>query len=361
MRQPSNLRFYFPLFFLGILCFTCLPTVAQRPTVPSSRSGMPGVGIGPSHTYSVSGKVMDAESHTQIDQVRVDLRSFTGGIVSTVFTSGAGDFHFDEIGAGSYEVVVQQQGYQSLTQQLDIQGPTYGILLELRPLPTASSMSPGSQKISARELSIPRKARESMEKGMALLYSKNDYSGSIKQFEHAIQEYPNYYEAYAQMGVADLHLKNTESAEQDLRKSVELSEDHYVDAYFWLATLLSNSERFAEAEPIARKGVEIDPNSWQANSELARALLGLHRPADAEPIAMAAAKLRPDNARMYLILANVHSQLQNDAALLDDLNNYLRLEPKGPISDQARKQQKELQQALGDAQKAPAGAASPNP
>ena len=189
-----------------------------------------------------------------------------------------------------------------------------------------------------------------MQKGMDLLYGKSDYQGSIKQFERAIQEYPDYYEAQTQIGVAYLHLKNSASAEQALRKSMELSQEHYVDAFFWLATLLSDTGRFADAEPVARKSVELDPNSWQANAELARALLGLNRAAEAEKSALAASKLRPENAMLYLILANVHGQLQNDPALLEDLNNYLKLAPTGPLADQARAQRKQLQEELGDAQ-----------
>ena len=365
MRQLSRFDFFLATLLICVPFFFCEPIAAQKPPTrpPGSNpgSGM-GTGIGqPPRMYSVNGRVTDAESHTDIDGVRVDLRAFTGGTVATVFTSGAGNFEFSNIAGGSYEIVVQQQGYQTLTQHVDVEGSTFGLFLELRPTPRSSSMAPGSQKVSARELSIPRKAHEDMEKGLTLLYGKSDLPGSIKQFERAIQEYPGYYEAYAQMGAAYMQLKNTASSEQALRKSVELSEEHYVDAYFWLATLLSNGQRYADAEPVARKAVEIDPNSWQANSELSRALIGLHRPADAEKGALTAVKLRPDNARLYLVLANIHNELQNDAAMLDDLNNYLKLAPTGPFSDQARQQQKQLQQELGDAQKTPAAAAPSNP
>jgi tetratricopeptide (TPR) repeat protein len=140
-----------------------------------------------------------------------------------------------------------------------------------------------------------------------------------------------------------------------------VSKEKYADAFFWLASMRSDQQNFADAEPLARKSVELNPNSWQANSELARALIGLNRPAEAEKSAQAALKLRPDNALLYLILANAHTQLQNSQALLDDLNNYLKLAPKGQFAEQARQQQKELQQALGDAQATPAATATPNP
>ena len=285
-----------------------------------------------------------------MEGVRVDLRAFSGATVASAFTRRAGSFEFSNITGGSYEVVVQQIGYQTLMQRLDINGPVYGMSLELRADSKASSAAPGKPSVTARDLTIPRKAREDMQKGMDLLYGKSDYQGSIKQFERAIQEYPDYYEAQTQIAVAYLHLENTAIAEQDLRKSIELSHERYVDALFWLATLLSNGGRFADAEPVARKGVGLDPSSWQANAELARALLGLNRAAEAEKSALAASKLKPGNSMLYLILANVHGQLQNDPALLEDLNNYLKLAPTGPLADQARAQRKQLQEELGDAQ-----------
>ena len=350
MRQLSGFHSFTVSGLIGVLLFFYGPAIAQRQEGPSATTPNPKTGRDLSHGYSVTGKVTDAESHSQIEGVRVDLRAFSGATVASAFTRTAGSFEFSNITGGTYEVIVQQTGYQTLSQRLDVNGPVYGMSLELRANSKASSVTPGNPSVTARELSIPRKAHEDMQKGLDLLYGKSDYRGSIKQFERAIQEYPDYYEAHTQIGVAYLHLENTAGAEQSLRKSMELSQQRYVDAFFWLATLLSDSGRFAEAEPVARKGVELDPNSWQANAELARALLGLNRAIEAEKSALAASKLRPQNAMLYLILANIHGQLQNDPALLEDLNNYLKLAPTGPLADQARAQRKQLQEELGDAQ-----------
>lgn len=314
-----------------------------------------------SHSYSVSGSVADADSHNRIDDVRVDLRAFTGGTVATTFTSGNGNFMFNNVASGSYQMVVEQTGYQPFMQEVDVEGPLYGLAIELRGKPVTGNVVHGGATISQRELSIPQKAHDSMQKGLELLYRKSDYAGSIKQFERAAQEFPGYYEAYTQIGVAYLHMGNAESAEQSFRKSMDVSKEHYADAFFWLASMRSDKENFAEAEPLARKSVELNPNSWQANSELARALVGLNRPAEAETSARAALKLRPDNALLYLILANAHTQLQNNQALLDDVTNYLRLAPNGQFAERARQQQKQLQQLLGDAKAVPSATTPTNP
>lgn len=347
-------------FVPSLLFLFSVPAAAQQPK-PTPSLG-PNPGTRQASTLSVSGFVRDAQDHSTIEGVQVELRALNGGTVARAFTTN-GNFRFDNIGSGIYSLVVEQIGYEAASQQVDVVGgPVSGVLVELRRVrETGSVVSKGPSTVSKRELSIPRNAHASMEKGMVLLQEKSDYQGSVKQFERAIHEYPDYYEAYAQMGVAYLHLGNAANSEQALRKSLELSQEHDVDALFWLATLLSNGERFSDAEPLARKAVGLDPNSWQANSELARALLGLNRAAEAEKSALAAVKLRPDHPLLYLLLANIHGQLQNDAALLDDLNNYLKLAPAGPFADQVRQQRTQVQQALGGAQGTPATTAPPRP
>jgi tetratricopeptide (TPR) repeat protein len=311
---------------------------------------------------SVSGYVRDAQDHTALEAIQVELRALGGGTVARAFTSN-GSFRFDNIGAGTYTLVVEQMGYEATRHQVEVvDGPDTGVSVELCIVSEAGNVvAKVPSTLSARDLSIPRNAHADMEKGMVLLQEKSDYPGSVKQFERAIHEYPDYYEAYVQMGVAYMHLGNAANSEQALRKSLELSQEHYVDGLFWLATLFSNGERFADAEAPARKAVQLDPNSWQANSELARALLGLNRSAEAEKSALAAVKLQSGNPLLYLLLANIHNQLQNDAALLEDLNNYLRLAPAGPFAEQARQQRTQVQQALGDAQGKPATPAPPSP
>jgi tetratricopeptide (TPR) repeat protein len=297
--------------------------------------------------------VVDSDNHTQIEGVRVELRAFTGATVGTVFTRGAGDFEFLNVGTGSYEVIVQQAGYHTASQRLDVNSSVFGLFVELHPnAAIASSPTPRPSTVSARELSIPRKAHDAMEKGVSLMQGKSDFQGGIKQFDRAIQAYPDYYEAYTQLGIAYLHTGNAGGAEQALRKALELSQEHYIDALFWTATMFNDHQRFIDAEVLARKGVELDSNSWQANTELARALLGLDRAAEAEKSAVTASKLRPNNPLLYLVLANVHSQLGNAPALLEDLDNYLRLAPAGSMADQARAQRKQLQEELGNAEQA---------
>jgi tetratricopeptide (TPR) repeat protein len=336
---------------------SCLPLAAQKRSVPSP-SSFPemdgGLGSTNGRSFSISGTVADAGSRARINGARVDLQGIAGGILSTAFTTGNGNFQFNNVRPGSYELVFEQTGYQDDRERLEVDGPVFGMTVDLRRLASAAG-DPGGPTVSVRELSIPQKAREAMSKGTSLLYQKADYPGSVKQFERAIQAYPNFYEAYAQMGLAYMKMKDADRSEKALRKSLELSQEHYPDALFLLAGLFVSAGRFAEAEPLARKAVEVDPNSWHAQSELAQALLRLKRADEAEKYAQAAVELQPNNPLLPLLLADIHITLRNDPALLDDLNAYLKLAPNGPYAEQVREQRERVQQRLQNSKASPIG------
>jgi len=361
MRGVSRFVPFLVLFLLSVSVVCSAPLGAQKRTPPIQPN--PNTEPGPIPTFSVNGMVTDAATHARLELVRLELHAISGAVAGTVFTSSNGTFQFNNIISGTYTLVVDQAGYQTVSQSVEVfDSPVFGVQIELLRTPEAATpVNKGPSSVSVRELSIPHKAREDMEKGMALLYGKSDYQGSVKAFEKAIQEYPDYYEAYAEIGVAYMKLADAANAEKALRKAMEVSHEQYAGAYIGLAELFLSGRRFADAEPLARKAVELDSNSWQAQSELARALVELHRPSEAETSAVAAIKLKPDNATLYLVLANIHIQLQNHPALLDDLNHYLKLAPDGPFAEQARRQRDELQRALATSPSSPATSSPPQP
>ena len=340
-------------FGAALLC--SLPLSAQRraaPTVTPFPDSEIGIGSGRGRSFNITGVVSDAQSHLRLNGVRVDLEGMAGGILATAFTTGNGSFQFNNVRSGSYEVVFEQSGYDDDRESLEIEGPVPNLTVQLKPT-NAEGASARGPSVSVRDLSIPRKAREAMSKGMMLLYQKSDYPGSIKEFERAIHDYPDYYEAYAQIAMAQIKMNENVPAEQALRKSIDVSHEHYADGYALLAALYSSEKRYSDAEPIASKAVELDSKSWHAQSELAQALLGLGRAEEAEDHAKSAADIQPDNPTLHLLLADIHIQAQNYAALLEDLNAYLQIAPNGPYADKARQQRDEVQQRLQKSQASP--------
>jgi len=343
----SALRLVPVLLVIVLGGVVCAPLVAQDdPTAPS-------ISLGRHRTvrYSIRGTLLDAANARGLDGVKVELHEVGGSSVASAFTGSSGEFTFNDLRSGSYEIVVNETGYQPINQQISVEDSVFGLQVWLRKLNAPPGESAGPV-VSVRELSIPRKAHELMQKGLMLLYANSDYRGSIAQFQRAIKEYPGYYEAYAEIGVAYMELGDAASSEEALRKSIDVSDQRFADAYFVLANLYVNAKRFADAEPVARKGAELDNSSWKGHFQLASALYGLERDAEAETEAQAAARLQPDEAESHLLLANIHIRMHKYPAVLEDLNAYLKLDPNGANADQARHIRDQIQTALEKAQAA---------
>ncbi len=304
-------------------------------------------------TFFVHGNVRKYEGSQAVEMVKVDLKKLTGEVVATAFTRSNGEFEFNGLSPGTYYLVVEERGYEPIREPIEIIiGSRPGIMLFLkRPLETSKG-EPGAS-VSAHELSLPRKARDAMQKGMDRL-QKKDYKGGLAEFQRAVKDAPSYYEAYTQMGVAYAGLGQPAQAEEAFRKSIELSDSKFPEAHFRLASLLSDNQKFADADPLARRGLELDANAWQGHFELARALFGLNRFEAAEKSAQEARTRNSGFPPLHLLLANIHIHKHDYPALVEDLNTYLKLEPNGPMSEQARQTRDKVKASLPKAQNAPA-------
>lgn len=307
--------------------------------------------------FTIAGTVRDNVNHRPIEGILVSLKQVTGTPVTTTFTRSNGDFEFEFLHSGDYVVEINIKDYDKADESVTINDASrLGISIFLNKASGAASVPKQQMSISAHQLSVPHKAYDEFEKGMALAYVKSDFRGAIGQFQLAIKDFPTYYEAYAEEGSAFYQLQESEHAEEALRKSVELSSGQYADANFTLAALLTDTKRYDEAETAARKGISVDGSSWRGPFELARALNALKRPEEAEKNAQQARDIMPDNPPVYLLLANIHIQRKDYPALVRDLDEYLRLSPNGPEADRARNTRERVQSSINESKGTSAGA-----
>jgi tetratricopeptide (TPR) repeat protein len=199
--------------------------------------------------------------------------------------------------------------------------------------------------VSVHELQIPEKARDAYNKGIQR-FAREDWAGSIGEFQRAIAAYPDFYEAYYKIGLANLELRLSEAAEAAFRKSMELSEGRFAPALFGLGLTLGDDKQFDDALAFIRTGLSLDPTSARGNFTLAWVLYTADRVAEAEKSARQAVLYNPDFAMAHLLLAQIHRRQNNTAAMIEDLNAYLRLEPDSPRSAGVRAVRDEAARAL---------------
>jgi tetratricopeptide (TPR) repeat protein len=129
-----------------------------------------------------------------------------------------------------------------------------------------------------------------------------------------------------------------------------LSGGHYPPAQYALGVLFCQRREFAEGERIIRRGLDLDGTSWTGHYYLAVAVYSQNRLQEAEKSAREAILRRPDFPLGHLLLAEIHLRKRNYATLLSEVNTYLRLEPNGPMSGQARQMREAARQALSESE-----------
>jgi Tfp pilus assembly protein PilF len=301
--------------------------------------------------FTIRGTLRLQENERTVSMVKVDLRRFTGEMVQTTFTGTNGEFEFTGLSTGVYIIFVDEEGFEPIRHNVEIiSTPIFGLFLYLQRTATSTAPPPPGHSISVRELTMPRKAKSALDKGIERLFQKKDPEGSLSHFRRALEEMPTYYEAYHYIGLAQMDMGRTAEAENSFRKAIELSESRFAEPHFALGSLLSGREKFSEAEGVVRRGLQLDAQSWQGYHQLARALFGLNRVEEAEKSIQAAIARRSEHAPLYLLSANIHIRLKQYPALLKDLDEYLKLDPNGPQSNQARQMRESVRRAMDRAQ-----------
>jgi tetratricopeptide (TPR) repeat protein len=199
---------------------------------------------------------------------------------------------------------------------------------------SAQAQSPRYQ-VSVRQLSIPAKAVHAYQQGVECL-AKKDAAGSLAHFQHAITEFAGYYEAYDAIGAADLILWRIPEAEVAFRKSIEVSGGRYAHPFLALGAILDDRKEFVEAESLARKGLELNPDSSTGHYYQGLALFGLNHLQEAEKTVREAVRIKANFPEAQLLLADIHGREKDFRALVNDLDEYLQSVPSGPISDRAK-------------------------
>jgi tetratricopeptide (TPR) repeat protein len=310
----------------------------------------------------MGGAITSEGDNRPVQNAKVQLATISGQVMSSTFTAADGRFSFTNLSQGEYTITVTAEGYDKGSQNVNVFSASVpDVRLTLRkPSNPGESTLPGSSSVSNRELLLPQKAQEALRKGMDTLYKKNDASGSMPYFQKVLSLAPDFYEAYYQEGMAYKFEGKPADAELDFQKAIATSKDTYPDADFGLAAIFSDHERFKESEQLSRHGLEMQTDSWRGNFELARALYGLGQTREAEQHALEARTQNPSFSDLYIVLANIHLQLHNDGALVDDLGTYLKLDPKGPFAPQARDLMAKTEKVIKNKGASGSGALNPN-
>ncbi len=207
-----------------------------------------------------------------------------------------------------------------------------------RPVPHADSEdSPApvnDSVISIHELAMPRKAVVAFQKGTQLLL-KGDLEASLPYFHKAIEIAPSTYRPYHNLALAHFRLGQLDAAAENFQKSIDLTNGGFSPSIFGLSMILYQRAEYVHAEALIQRGLLVTPYSAIGKYCLGLAQFSLGRISESERNALEAHRLDPHAADVHVLLARIHERQQNPSAALADAQNYLKLEPNGPLQADA--------------------------
>lgn len=332
MRSPFRSK----LSHLALIVL--LPAIAPAQNMPSA--GM----------TSIHGAVHDAITHRPLERVILDIDAQESGNVQQVETDSMGKFSVLGLSAAVYIIRVRYPGYEEASERLDLTVTSSNYLdFQLHPLPAAktSSIAPEGPRsgLDARLAAVPEKARKEIGAARECLEKGRDPQSCIDHIRKAIKVYPEFPDFYVMLATAYMQAANAAEARSALDHAINLNQK-LPEAWFTLGMLQNQQKDYIGAEKSLLEGLKLNWESPQGHYEIARTYWTLGRLQQAEPHALEAVRLQPTLAPIHVLLGNIALRKQDAPGALREFQEYLRLDPNGPMAQGTRAMVKKIQEAL---------------
>ncbi|HYM11873.1 MAG TPA: tetratricopeptide repeat protein [Bryobacterales bacterium] len=272
----------------------------------------------------------------------ITLFGATTPFTASTTSDSHGRFRFRRLAEGTYTVAVFVPGGGEARQTIEV-GPSFAdakghvaLTLELR---TAQLNPQALQKrhlVSARELSIPARARREYQEAQKSL-SRRDAAGAVAHLEKAVAIAPQFATAWNNLGTIAYQSREFARAEQNFRKALEQDSQAFEPLVNLGGALLSEG-KFPEALPYNRDAVEARPRDALANSQLGLNYFALGDFDRAEKYLITAQQIDPAHfSEPQLTLAEIYIRENKPRAAALELEDFLRRHPDATNAAEIRK------------------------
>lgn len=220
-------------------------------------------------------RVVHANDHPVQEQLRVDLLSGGGMVITAMFTNSNGMAIFANLPGGDYRIRVSGPGIEETVTGsffIDARARNHTETVVVRPSVSSPPLASGPS-VAVEDLKVPKPARKAVDKGVEAFNSGN-FDQARDHFQKAIETYPNYATAYNMLGLTFLKQKETARGQEAFEKAIKLN-DNFADAYINLAKIYFHQQKYALSTPLLEKSVAAEPRNPEAFTYLAQVeLLG---------------------------------------------------------------------------------------
>jgi tetratricopeptide (TPR) repeat protein len=284
--------------------------------------------------------------------MKVQLISASTGMEDAeTYTNDHGGAQFVSVPIGSYQLSVTGQNIEAtMSERFDVdpRKGTQSIFVRVKPAAEDSGASPtnaGGPTISAGDLRVPEGASREFDKASKLM-AKQEWQKAIDPLNKALALYPDYAEAYTNLGVVYARLGDSQKERESLQKAIAAN-DHFAPAFVNLARLEIKDHNFAAAETHLKQATSIDPTDAQSLALLAQVQLLDHHYEDAIANAGKVHSLsHKAYALVHYVAARACERLNRLPDAVAQFKLFLTEEPSGERATAARQEMAAIQKQL---------------
>jgi tetratricopeptide (TPR) repeat protein len=299
--------------------------------------------------WAIIGTVQTSHGELPDRPIPVTLQ-FRGNTIATTFTDSEGKFSFSQLLANGYRVLINDEKYRPVDQQVEINpmitSPTF-VRISLTPKETAArnEAAPGSNPNLANSSEytnqIPKPALKEFQKG-----AKSDKDGNtddaIKHYRKAVSLAPEFYAARNNLGSAYLGKSQFSAAQEQFESVIKINPSDAA-AYFNLGNLYFLTQKYRDAARWLDEGLAKEPNNPLGHFLLGSVCSRTGKPEQAEKELRNALQLNPKMTKAHLALVNLYLKQQRSADAVSELKEFLKAAPNDAFAPKAREVLKRLE------------------
>ena len=280
---------------------------------------------------SLSGAVVMLDG-SPVRDARVEVHDLmNGSLITSGYSLPNGTFTFYDLPAGRYELRTMS-GLMEAHERIDLDTMDQQVTLHL----SERSNSGGGATVSVAEMRVPDKARKEFDKAQEA-FNKHKLDDARSRCAKALAIAPTYSRALTLSALLDLSDNKLEDSLQKAEQAVK-SDYGYGLGYVVLASIYNSLQRYDDAAKSLDRGIPLVPNSWQAQFEMAKALLGKGDYQRALASADRALQMSPQEyAPIHLVRAHALLGLKSYQDAMAELEKYIGDDPNGTDTANVRK------------------------
>jgi tetratricopeptide (TPR) repeat protein len=277
--------------------------------------------------------------------IQITLLPTSGGPTHDTFTDSRGEFFFEEVPAGGYEIMIRVDGYVPVRQMVEVIN-TVPVLVQpitLQPVSRNPSLN-GSGIVSVQQLLIPEKARQEYSKGLKGA-ARGKTEDAVKHWKKSIQIFPQYAESYMQLSKVYANRGDFASAIDAAARAIDIRPKSPLP-YEFLGYVYLREKNFPKAKEAFTTAVNLSDSRWLSQFWLGKLLQEEKNAQGAYPHLLRASQLNPHIPEIQIALYDDLLMLGRAKEALRKLDDFLVQFPGSPLAASLREKRERLAKAV---------------